>query len=574
MTHDLVVRGATVVDGSGAPARTADVAASGGVITAVGRVDGAGATEIDADGLLVTPGFVDIHTHYDGQVTWDPLLTPSFWHGVTTAVLGNCGVGFAPVRPDRRDFLVQLMEGVEDIPGTALHEGIRWGWETFPEYLDALETMPRAIDVGTHVPHGAVRAYVMDERGAANEPPTADDLARIAEIVEAAVRAGALGFSTNRLPMHTARDGRPVPGTFADEVELDAIGRAVAAGGGGVIEVVTSDAMGTVPGGWRADVDWATRMSLETGLAITLCLSQVDTQPDHWREVLGWINDARAAGAHLVPQVAGRPLGLLLGLTTKHPFQGRPSYDEIAHLPLAERVRALAEPERRARILAEPGPAKGLAVYATRLADKAFPLGDVPDYEPLADTSVGATALATGRTVDEVYYDLFLERDGRRLVLFTLGGYAYRNGDHIHEMLSDPSTVLGLADGGAHVALICDASAYTSMLSYWVRDRTRGPRLPLELAVAKMTGAPAALYGLDDRGVVAPGKKADLNVVDLDRLQLRVPEVVADLPTGASRVVQRADGYVATIVSGEVVAREGEDTGARPGRLVRRHTPR
>jgi N-acyl-D-aspartate/D-glutamate deacylase len=269
-----------------------------------------------------------------------------------------------------------------------------------------------------------------------------------------------------------------------------------------------------------------------------------------------------------------RPLGLLLGLTTKHPFQGRPSYDEIAHLPLAQRVRALAEPERRARILAEPGPAKGLAVYATRLADKAFPLGDVPDYEPLAGTSVGATALATGRSVDEVYYDLFLERDGRRLVLFTLGGYAYRNGDHIHEMLSDPSTVLGLADGGAHVALICDASAYTSMLSYWVRDRTRGPRLPLELAVAKMTGAPAALYGLDDRGVVAPGKKADLNVVDLDRLRLRVPEVVADLPTGASRVIQRADGYVATIVSGEVVAREGEDTGARPGRLVRRHRPR
>jgi len=569
-TFDLVIRGATVVDGTGRPGVTTDVAVRGGLVADVGRVDGVGASEIDADGLVVTPGFVDVHTHYDGQVTWDPLLTPSFWHGVTTAVLGNCGVGFAPVRPDRRDFLVQLMEGVEDIPGTALHEGIRWDWETFPEYLDALEAMPRAIDVGTHVPHGAVRAYVMDERGAANEPATDDDLARIAEIVESSVRAGALGFSTNRLPSHTSRDGRPVPGTFADARELDAIGRAVAAGGGGVVEVVSSEAMGMVRGGWRADVDWATRLSLETGLAVTLCLSQVDNQPEHWREVLGWIHEARAAGANLVPQVAGRPLGLLLGLTTKHQFTGRPGFDEVAHLPLRDRVRALRDPERRARILAESGPSAGLAVYATKLAAKAFPLGDVPDYEPTADTSVAAVAEATGRTIDEVYYDLYLEDDGRRLVLFTLGGYAYRNSDHIREMLADPATVLGLADGGAHVALICDASAYTSMLSYWVRDRTRGARLPLELAVSKMTGAPARLYGLDDRGVVAPGRKADLNVIDLDRLRLHAPEVVNDLPTGASRVVQRADGYVATVVSGEVVARDGEDTGARPGRLVRR----
>jgi N-acyl-D-aspartate/D-glutamate deacylase len=462
------------------------------------------------------------------------------------------------------------MEGVEDIPGTALHEGIRWSWETFPEYLDALDAMPRALDVGTHVPHGAVRAYVMDERGAANEPATDDDLDRIAEIVESSIRAGALGFSTNRLPSHTSRDGRPVPGTFADERELDAIGRAVADGGGGVIEVVSAEAMGQVRGGWRADVDWATRISLETGCPVTLCLSQVDNQPDHWRDVLGWIHESRAAGAELVPQVAGRPLGLLLGLTTKHQFTGRPSFDEIAHLPLPERVRALRDPERRARILAESGPPAGLAVLATKLAAKAFPLGAVPDYEPRPETSVAAVADATGRTVDEVYYDLFLEDDGRRLVLFTLGGYAYRNSDHIREMLADPATVLGLADGGAHVALICDASAYTSMLSYWVRDRARGERLPLELAVTKMTGAPARLYGLTDRGVIAPGKKADLNVIDLDRLQLRAPEVVDDLPTGASRIVQRADGYVATIVAGEVVAREGEDTGARPGRLIRR----
>jgi N-acyl-D-aspartate/D-glutamate deacylase len=569
LEHDLLVRGATVVDGTGRPGVTADVAVSGGRITEVGRVEGSAASVIDADGLIVAPGFVDPHTHYDGQVTWDPLLTPSFWHGVTTAVLGNCGVGFAPVRPDRRDFLVELMEGVEDIPGTALHEGIRWGWETFPEYLDALDGMPRAIDVGTHVPHGAVRAYVMDERGAANEPATDDDLARIAEIVEASVRAGALGFSTNRLPSHTSRDGRPVPGTFADETELDAIGRAVAAGGGGVIEVVSSGAMGQVPDGFRADVDWATRLSIETGLPITLCLSQIDNRPEHWREVLGWIHEARAAGADIVPQVAGRPLGLLLGLTTKHQFTGRPSFDEIARLPLAERVRAMRDPERRARILAEP-PAPGLATFATKLAAKAFPLGADPDYEPPPEASVAAVAEASGRSVDEVYYDLYLEDDGRRLVLFCLGGYAYKNADHIREMLADPVTVLGLADGGAHVALICDASAYTSMLSYWVRDRTRGERLPLELAVSKMTGAPARLYGLDDRGVIAPGKKADLNVIDLAHLRLRAPEVVHDLPTGASRIVQRADGYVATVVSGEVIARDGEDTRARPGRLIRR----
>ena len=569
MTHDLVIRGGTVVDGTGAPAFTGDVAIADGVIVAVGAVPDAGREEIAADGALVTPGFVDVHTHFDGQASWDQTLTPSSWHGVTTAVLGNCGVGFAPVRPDRHEYLVQLMEWVEDIPGTALHEGITWEWETFPEYLDALARMPRSIDIAAQVPHGALRTYVMDERGAEDLQPTDDELARMAALVEESVRSGAVGLSTNRLAAHTAKDGRPVPGTFAKDAELDALGAAMARAGGGVLEIVSSEGMGMVPGGYRADVDLAARFSLAHGLPVSLCLSQVDTAPDLWREVLGWIEEHRARGADVSAQVAGRPLGILLGLTTKHVFQGRAAYDEIDHLPLAEKVAALAHPERRRRILDEPDPGTGLGRLAFRMPDKAFPMGDTPDYEPDPSTSVAAIAAATGATVEEVFYDQLLARDGRQLVLFTLGGYANRNLDHVHDMVVHPDTVIGLADGGAHVALICDASVYTSLLGWFVHERTRGPRVPLEIAVAKMTGRPAALYGFDDRGVLAVGKKADLNVVDAARLRVRLPEVVHDLPTGAPRVIQKADGYVATIVSGQVTLREGIDTGARPGGLVR-----
>ncbi len=576
--YDLVIRGGTVVDGTGAPPRTADIAITGGVIVAVGDAvsegsgsgsGGAGVETIDAAGLVVTPGYVDVHTHYDGQATWDPLLAPSCWHGVTTVVLGNCGVGFAPVRPDQRAWLVQLMEGVEDIPGTALHDGIRWAWESFPEYLDALDTMPRALDVAAQVPHGALRVYVMGERGADNEPATEADIAEMATLVGEAVAAGAIGFSTNRLAMHTAKDGRPVPGTYAGVDELFAIGRAMAGAGGAVMEVISSEAMGNVADGYTRDVAWTAELSRETGLPITLCLTQVDTMPDRWREVLALVAEARAAGAEIVAQVAGRPLGILLGLSTKHQFQGRPSYEEVAHLPLAERARALADPDRRARIMTESSSGSGIGTFVSRMPHKAFPLGTVPDYEPEPSTSVAAIAERTGVAVDDVFYDLFCEHDGRQLVLFTLGGYANQHCDHIHEMLSDPSTVLGLADGGAHCGLICDASVYTSMLSHWVRDRPRGLRLSLETAVAKMTSLPARLYGLADRGVIAPGMKADLNLIDLDRLALRLPEVVDDLPTGASRIVQRSDGYVATIVSGEVVLRDGVHTSARPGRLVR-----
>ncbi len=575
--YDLVIRGGTVVDGTGAAPRVADVAVIGGRIVAVGAsgepggpsADVPAVETIDATGLVVTPGYVDVHTHYDGQVTWDPLLAPSCWHGVTTVVLGNCGVGFAPVRPDQRAWLVQLMEGVEDIPGTALHDGIRWNWESFPEYLDALDAMPRALDVAAQMPHGALRAYVMGERGADNEPATEAEIAEMAGLVGEAVAAGAIGFSTNRLAMHTAKDGRPVPGTHASIEELFAIGRAMAGAGSAVMEVISSEAMGNVADGYTRDVEWTSELSRETGLPITLCLTQVDNAPDRWREVLELVAEARAAGAEIVPQVAGRPLGILLGLSTKHQFQGRPSYEEIAHLPVADRARALADPERRARIMTETYAGSGIGNFVSRMPHKAFPLGAVPDYEPDPSTSVAAIAARTARSVDDVFYDLFCEHEGRQLVLFALGGYANQNCDHIHEMLTDSSTVLGLADGGAHCGLICDASVYTSMLSHWVRDRPRGARLTLEGAVAKMTSLPARLYGLTDRGVVAPGMKADLNLIDLGRLQLRLPEVVDDLPTGASRIVQRADGYVATIVTGQVVLRDGVHTGARPGRLVR-----
>lgn len=566
--HDLVIRGGLVVDGTGAEPRIADVAVSNGTIVEIGDVTGAAAEVVDATGLIVTPGYVDTHTHYDGQATWDDRLTPSSWHGVTTAVLGNCGVGFAPVRPERRDWLVQLMEGVEDIPGTALHDGIRWAWESFPEYLDALATMPRALDIAAQLPHSALRTYVMGERGADDEPATTDDVARMAEIAEAAIRAGAVGFSTNRLPSHRAKDGRSVPGTTAADEELFAIARAVAAGGGGVMQSTSSEGIGEVPGGYREEVDRLTAISLETGLRTTMSLSQNEVRPDLWRDVLAWVEESNAAGAVLVPQFAGRPLGLLLGFGTRHQFEGRPSYDELAHLPLGERVVALAEPDRRARILAEHSPA-GLGAFVSRMGEKLFPLADPPNYEPAREDSLGVAAAREGRSLDEVSYDTYLQADGRQMVLFTLNGYANFDTEHIRTMIEDPHTMLGLADGGAHCSLICDASVYTSMLAYWVRDRSSGT-VPLETAVAKMTSVPAELYGFGDRGTLTPGTRADINVIDLRALRLHSPEVAHDLPTGAPRVVQRASGYVRTYVAGVAVTVDDADTGARPGQLVRR----
>ncbi|HEY8525082.1 MAG TPA: amidohydrolase family protein [Acidimicrobiales bacterium] len=569
--HDLVVRGGTVVDGTGTPARTADVAIDGGRITAVGRLAGEAARRtIDADGLLVTPGVVDIHTHYDGQATWDPELAPSSWHGVTTVVMGNCGVGFAPVRPGREDWLIQLMEGVEDIPGAALSEGIAWGWETFAEYLDALERLPRAIDVGTQVPHGAVRAYVMGERGAKNEPATPEDIAAMAEIVREGVAAGALGFSTSRTIMHRAVDGEPVPGTFAAEDELFGIGRVLGELGTGVFELAPAGVMGEDLAAPEREVAWMRRLSAAIGRPITFALSQHNLAPDQWRDVLRLAAEANAEGSDLRAQVGGRPLNLLIGFPTFHPFVAHPTYRDLADLPLPERVARLRDPDVRARILAEE-PAEGdpIRQFVSASLDRIYPMGEPPDYEPTPDMSVEAIAEREGRPAREVLYDLMLRHDGRELLMFALLGYSHGSLDDMREMLLHPNAALGLSDGGAHCGVMCDASNPTFMLSHWARDRSRGERLPLELAVRKMTHDTARLYGLGDRGVLVPGYKGDLNVIDYENLQLALPEMVFDLPGGARRLVQRAEGYVATVVSGEVTRERGEDTGARPGRLIR-----
>jgi len=571
--HDLVIRGGTVVDGTGAPSRTADVAVDDGIITAVGNLESAAAQRtIDADGLLVTPGVVDVHTHYDGQATWDPLLTPSSWHGVTTIVMGNCGVGFAPVRPGSQEWLVQLMEGVEDIPGTALTEGITWGWESFPEYLTALEGMGRVVDIGTQVPHGAVRAYVMGERGSHNEPATPEDIAAMAALVKDGIAAGALGFSTSRTIVHRAVDGEPVPGTFAAEDEIFGIGQALKSLGAGVFELAPAGAMGEDLAAPEREVALMRRLSAAIGRPISFALLQVDAAPDQWRDILRLSAEANAEGADLRPQVAGRALNVLLGFQTFHPFSKRPTYMAIADLPLAERIQHLRKDEVRRAILSERIPDDPLmAMIGGQSTSHMFPLGEPPDYEPTPDKSVAAIARREGRPEEEVLYDLLLRHDGRELVLFTLGGYSHGSLDDMKEMLLHPNSALGLSDGGAHCGVICDASAPTYMLSHWARDRADG--LPLEFVVKKMTRDTAHLYGLEDRGVLAPGFKADLNLVDLENLNLRLPEMVHDLPAGARRLIQRADGWKATICSGEVTFEDGVHTEARPGRLIRGSQP-
>jgi len=563
--HDLVIRGGTLVDGTGAPARSGDLAIDGDRIASVGGNAGAARREIDASGLLVTPGWVDIHTHYDGQVTWDPYLTPSSWHGVTTLVMGNCGVGFAPARRDRHDWLIGLMEGVEDIPGAALAEGIQWDWETFPEYLDAIERMPRAIDVATQVPHGAVRAYVMGERGAKNEPPTADDIERMAELVREGLGAGALGFSTSRTLLHRAVDGEPVPGTFAGEAELLGIGRALGQVGHGVFEMASD----LTPE--SDEFSWMEKFAAATGRPITFACLQNDLNPDQWQRLLHFAEQCAARGARVVPQVAGRPTGLLLGLESSfHPFSTYPSYAEIAGLPLAERVRRMRDPAVRARILAEtPSHSMPVAVYIAASFHKLFPLGDPPDYEPGPEKSVKAIAEREGRSPQEVAYDLMLARDGKELLYFPLLGYTHGNFDDMRTMLMHPQTVLGLSDGGAHCGIICDASLPTFMLTHWVRDRSRGERIPLEQVVRMQTRNTAALFGLGDRGALAPGLRADVNVIDFENLRIAPPEVVFDLPANGRRMVQHASGYRMTIQSGQVIYDGGQPTGALPGKLLR-----
>ena len=575
---DLLIRNARLVDGTGAPARMADVRCSGGriaEIAAAGTLASGSSEVIEAAGRVLTPGFVDPHTHYDGQVTWDPILAPSSWHGVTTIIMGNCGVGFAPAKASERSWLVELMEGVEDIPGTALHEGIRWAWETFPEYLDALEQLPRTIDIGTQIPHGAVRVYAMGRRGAEQERATAADLEAMAKIVREGIRAGALAFSTNRLPLHTSIHGDPVPGTFADREELQALAQAVIDGGGALVQSVPAGSMGEDKDGPVRDVELYREISLATGAAFTFSTVQVHANPEQWREMLARCASANAAGARLVPQVLARPAGLLASFDTFNPFANRPAYQEVAELPMAERVRRLREPERRKRLLSEgshDNAGMGIMRHSLR---SAFAMDKGVVYEPDPNESIAARAERAGVDPIEMLFDTLCDLaeasvGGKtRMLHVYFSGYAHGDLDAIGEMLASDLTVAGLADGGAHCSMICDASMPTFMLAHWVRDRTRGPKLALEQAVRMLSKEPAELYGLNDRGVVAVGKRADLNLIDLERIELELPEITPDLPTGACRVLQRGRGYAATIVAGEVTFRDGEPTGARPGRLIR-----
>jgi len=560
--HDLVIRGGTIVDGTGAARREGDVAIDGDRIATVGPGAGRGRREIDARGLLVTPGWVDIHSHYDGQVRWDPYLTPSCWHGVTTIVMGNCGVGFAPARPDRHAWLIGLMEGVEDIPGPTLAAGLAWAWETFPEYLDALADVPRALDVAAQVPHGAVRAYVMGERGAKNEPATADDIRGMAAIVREGIAAGALGFTTSRTQLHRAVDGEVVPGTYAGEDELLGIGRAM---GAGVFELA-SDLMPE-----DRELAWMERLSAETGRPVTFACLQNDIDPGQWRRLLAAADAAAERGARLAPQIAARPTSLLLGFEgTAHPFIAHAAYRAIAHLPIEERLRRLRDPDVRRAILDEEIQfTDPLTAFVASAFHKLFPLGDPPDYEPAPDQSVAAIAARMGKPATEIAYDLLMERDGRGLLYLPLLNYSDFDFEPIREMLLHPRAVVGLADGGAHCGIICDAGTPTFLLTHWFRDRRRGARLPLELVVRRQTRETAELYGLRDRGLLAPGMKADVNVIDLDALALSPPEMVYDLPAGGRRLVQRARGYRATIKNGATVFEDGVATGALPGRLLR-----
>ncbi len=572
---DLVIRGGTIVDGTGTPRFVGDVAIEGGRIVAIGSDLPPGDEEIDATGLVVTPGWVDIHTHYDGQVTWDEVLAPSSWHGVTTVVTGNCGVGFAPVREDKREWLVGLMEGVEDIPGTALSEGIDWQWESFPEYLDALEQKQWTVDVGTQIAHGAVRAYVMGDRGARNEPATPDDIDDMRVIVRDAIAAGALGFSSSRTIAHRAIDGEPVPGTFAAEDELFGIGSALGDVGSGVFELAPTGAAGEDIDEPVREIDWMRRLSAKIGRPVSFALIQVDADPNLWRDLMAASLDAVEDGADLWPQVAGRATGLLSGLETTYCLLDVvPAFQKLKAKGLehGELLAALRTDVIRQAILGWVPDAETAARLDQAYAST-FLLGDPPDYEPAPERSLAARAKTAGRQPLEMAYDALVAGDGKGLFYIPILNYSDGDLEPAREMLLHPRSVCGLGDGGAHCGVICDASIPTFMLTHWTRDRSRGDTLPLELVVKKQSHDTARLYGLEDRGTIEVGMLADLNVIDYGSLQLEPPLVAVDLPAGGSRLVQRARGYVATIKSGVTTFEHGVETGRRPGRLVRGGVP-
>jgi N-acyl-D-amino-acid deacylase len=566
MAYDLVIRGGLVVDGTGGEAFEADVGVEDGRIAAIGKGLGRGAEEIDAKGRLVTPGFVDIHTHYDGQAVWSDRLAPSSSHGVTTAVGGNCGVGFAPCRAEHRDLLVSVMEGVEDIPEVVMTEGLTWDWETYPEYLDAIERRPRDIDFASQIPHSAVRVYAMGQRGADREPATAEDLVNMQAIVREALDAGALGFATSRLIIHKTGQGDPIPTFMAAETELEAMAMALKDAGRGVLQAV----FGAPGRTFEDEIDLLARLGKISGRPASFSMAQSNENPDAWRGAMRRLAEANASGPPIRAQVYPRPIGVVLGFDLSiNPFSLCPSWQPLAKLPFAERIAALHDPQVRARLLMEePGEALIPLSRLGRRYDFMWPLNDPPNYEPKAEDSIAAVAARGNMSPGEIAYDLLLENEGRGLLLVAIANYGDRSLTPIHTLMTDPNAVLGLGDGGAHYGMICDSSYPTYVLQHWARER-QGQRLTIEQAIKALTADPARTVGLMDRGVLSVGRKADLNVIDHDAVRLSQPKVIFDLPAGGRRLTQTATGYEAMVVAGQIVSRGGETTGALPGRLVR-----
>lgn len=561
--YDVIIRGGNLADGRGAPLREADVGVKGGRIAAIGRISGRGRQEIDARGKLVTPGFVDVHTHYDGQATWDDRLAPSSWHGVTTAVMGNCGVGFAPVRPDDRERLIELMEGVEDIPGVTLHEGLAWNWESFPEYLDVLASRARDIDICSQVPHAALRVFVMGERGLNLEPATQEDIAEMRRLTRDAVLAGAIGFSTSRTLNHRTLKGDPTPSLRATEAELMQIALGLRDAGSGVVEMISDFNTPDL----ETEFAMIRRIVEASGRPLSLSLGQRHSSPDEWKRILAAVDAAVADGLPICAQVAPRPIGVLMGLqASKNPFSELPSYRSLETQPFEHRLSAMRQADLRSTLIEEARAAAARGAGAN--FGMMFPLGSEPNYEPDISTSVHVEAERRGSDVFEFTYDLLTANDGKDFLFMPFANYARYNLDACGEMIAAQNTIMGLGDGGAHVGLISDASFTTYLLSHWGRDRAAG-RFDISYLVKRQTWDTARAMGLLDRGVLAPGFKADINVIDFDALACERPQMAYDLPAGGKRLLQRARGYIHTFVSGVETYRNGEPTGALPGQLVR-----